>query len=126
MAKPAALKFCYWICTGIFSLFMLFAAYSYLTNEQMVAGFNHLGFPSYFREELAAAKFLGVLALLLPCPARLREWAYAGFTFTLISAFIAHLSSGDDASRFMMPVVMGAILAGSYLCLHKLGRNNLV
>ncbi|HXC65627.1 MAG TPA: DoxX family protein, partial [bacterium] len=93
--------------------------------ERMREGFTHLGYPSYFRLELAVAKILGVAALLLPCPAKLKEWAYAGFTFTLISAFIAHLSSGDDASRFMMPVVMGAILYASYVCLQKLGRNNL-
>ncbi|HXB98430.1 MAG TPA: DoxX family protein [bacterium] len=125
MTRQKTLRLCYWASTGVFCFFMLYAAYTYLTDERMREGFTHLGYPSYFRLELAVAKILGVAALLLPCPAKLKEWAYAGFTFTLISAFIAHLSSGDDASRFMMPVVMGAILYASYVCLQKLGRNNL-
>jgi hypothetical protein len=28
-------------------------------------------------------------------PARLKEWAYAGFAINLVSALIAHLSIGD-------------------------------
>ena len=57
--------------------------------------FTHLGFPAYFREELAWAKLLGVVLLLAPVPARLKEWAYAGFAIDLASALIAHLSVGD-------------------------------
>ena len=41
------------------------------------------------------AKLLGVVLLLAPVPARLKEWAYAGFAITLGSALIAHLSVGD-------------------------------
>ena len=38
----------------------------------------------------------GVAALLVPMvPARLKEWAYAGFAITLVSALIAHLAVGD-------------------------------
>ncbi len=33
--------------------------------------------------------------MLAPVPARLKEWAYAGFAITLASALIAHLSVGD-------------------------------
>ena len=35
------------------------------------------------------------MLLLAPVPARLKEWAYAGFAITLGSALIAHLSVGD-------------------------------
>jgi hypothetical protein len=45
--------------------------------------------------ELSWAKLLGVVLLLAPVPARLKEWAYAGFAITLGSALIAHLSVGD-------------------------------
>ena len=34
-----------------------------------------LGFTDYFRAELAWAKLLGVVLLLAPVPARLKEWA---------------------------------------------------
>jgi hypothetical protein len=62
---------------------------------QVAEAFTHLGFPDYFRVELSWAKLLGVVLLLAPVPARLEEWAYAGFAITLGSALIAHLSVGD-------------------------------
>ncbi len=37
------------------------------------------------------AKLFGVVLLLAPVPARLKEWAYAGFAIDLGSALIAHL-----------------------------------
>ena len=61
----------------------------------MAEAFTHLGFPAYFRVELSWAKLLGVVLLLAPVPARLKEWAYAGFAINLGSALIAHLSVGD-------------------------------
>jgi hypothetical protein len=45
--------------------------------------------------ELSYAKFVGLMLLLAPVPARLKEWAYAGFAFDLGSAIIAHLALGD-------------------------------
>ena len=61
----------------------------------MAAEFTHLGFPAYFRVQLSWAKLLGVVLLLAPVPARLKEWAYAGFAINLVSALIAHLAVGD-------------------------------
>jgi hypothetical protein len=88
-------KRAYWIVTAILCLQMTFTAYAQLRLPQVAEAFAHLGFPSYFRVELACAKLLGVLALLAPIPARLKEWAYAGFAITLVSALIAHFSVGD-------------------------------
>jgi len=43
----------------------------------------------------------GAAALLIPFfPARLREWAYAGFAINLVSAIIAHLSIRDIPLAF--------------------------
>ena len=54
-------------------------------------GIRHLGYPDYFRIELVIFKVIGALVLILPmAPARLKEWAYAGFGITMISAFISH------------------------------------
>ena len=114
-----ALKITYWFTTGIVSLMMLLAAYSYLTNPQVKVGFAHLGFPDYFRIELAIAKIAGAIVLLLPIWSQLKEWAYAGFVFTFISAFIAHTASGDPVSMRMMPVILGLILGASYYTLHR-------
>jgi hypothetical protein len=58
---------------------MSFTAYAQLRVPQLAEAFTQLGFPAYFRVELAWAKLLGVVVLLAPVPARLKEWAYAGF-----------------------------------------------
>jgi hypothetical protein len=85
----------YWVATALFCLQIGFTAYAQLSLPQVAAAFVHLGFPAYFRVELSWAKFLGIVLLLAPVPARLKEWAYAGFAITLGSALIAHLSVGD-------------------------------
>jgi hypothetical protein len=92
---PKAKAIVYWIVTALFCLQMSFTAYAQLRLPQVAAAFTHLGFPAYFRVELAWAKFFGVVLLLSPAPARLKEWAYAGFAITLGSALIAHLAVGD-------------------------------
>ena len=86
----------FWISTVIFALQMGFTAYAQLRLPQVAGAFAHYGFPQYFRIELAWAKFAGLAVLLIPmAPARLKEWAYAGFAITLVSALIAHFAVGD-------------------------------
>ncbi len=85
----------YWAATVLFCLQMGFTAYAQLRLPQVAQAFTHLGFPAYFRVELSWLKLAGILMLLLPAPARLKEWAYAGFAITLASALIAHLAVGD-------------------------------
>lgn len=85
----------YWLVTALFCLQMSFTAYAQLCLPPVAEAFTHLGFPGYFRVELAWAKLLGVVLLLSPVPARLKEWAYAGFAFTLASALVAHFAVGD-------------------------------
>jgi hypothetical protein len=91
-----------------------------LTQPAVAEGFHHLGYPGYFRVELAAAKLIGVILLLAPLRARIKEWVYAGFTFTFISAFIAHAVSGDPAARWSAPVIFLVLLAISYITYHKM------
>jgi hypothetical protein len=86
----------FWLFTALFALQMGFTAYAQLRIPQVAEAFTHLGFPGYFRIELSWAKFVGLAVLLLPMiPARLKEWAYAGFAITLFSALLAHFAIGD-------------------------------
>jgi hypothetical protein len=97
----------YLVSTALFSTMMLASALGYLTgSEQMVQAFRHLGYPDYFRLMLGVAKIAGILALVIPqVPRWLREWAYAGFVITMISAFLSHAASGDPLARMAMPLV---------------------
>jgi len=95
MPRSKGIVIGFWTVTALFCLQIGFTAYAQLTLPQVAEAFAHLGFPDYFRVELALAKLLGVVLLLAPVPARLKEWAYAGFAITLVSALIAHLAVGD-------------------------------
>lgn len=113
-------KIIYWTATAILGAMMLFSAYGYLIIEQMKDGFVHLGFPAYFRVELAAAKFIGTLALLIPfIPKRIKDAAYVGFAITFTSAFIAHISTGDPLTVAIMPLIFLGILLVSFIYSNK-------
>ncbi len=104
----------YSFVTGLFCLQMTFTAYAQLQLPQVAASFAHLGFPDYFRVELSWAKLLGVAILLAPVPARLKEWAYAGFAINLASAFIAHVAVGDGPDAWGWAVATGILWGLSY------------
>ena len=105
----------FWISTALFALQMGFTAYAQLRLPQVSEAFTHLGFPAYFRVELSWAKFAGVAVLLIPfVPARLKEWAYAGFAITLASALIAHLSAGDGIAAWGWAAGTAVLWSASY------------
>ncbi len=95
MISPKTETILYWMVTALFCLEISFTAYGQLRLPEVALAFAHLGFPAYFRVELSWAKLLGVMLLVAPAPARLKEWVYAGFAINLASALIAHLSVGD-------------------------------
>jgi hypothetical protein len=120
-ASNKTLTVAFWATTAFFSVWMLFTAYAELYLPEVEKVFPHLGFPArFFRVELSVAKVLGVLVLLLPAPPRLKEWAYAGFAINLVSALIAHLAAGDDASKYAWPMAAAAVMALSYYAHLKL------
>jgi hypothetical protein len=119
-AIPKATAIVFWIATALFCLQMSFTAYAQLRLPQVAEAFNHLGFPAYFRVELSCAKLLGVVLLLAPVPARLKEWAYAGFAINLTSAVIAHLSVGDGPDAWGWAVATGVLWGLSYFFWRRL------
>src|SRR5947209_8288613 len=110
----------FWIVTALFCLQIGFTAYAQLRLPQVADAFTHLGFPDYFRVELSWAKLLGVVLLLAPVPARLKEWAYAGFAFDLGSAVIAHLSVGDGPAAWGWAAATGVLWGLSYFFWRRL------
>jgi DoxX-like protein len=110
----------FWIVTALFCLQIGFTAYAQLRLPQVAEMFTHLGFPDYFRVELSWAKLLGVVLLLAPVPAPLKEWAYAGFAITLGSALIAHFAVGDGPEVWSWAAATGVLCGVSYFFWRRL------
>jgi len=108
-----ARKIVYWVSTGIVAALSMFAAFAYLSGSpQAIQGFALVGYPQQLRIILGIAKPLGAIALIIPGWPRLKEWAYAGFTFAWISASIAHYLANQRGEAFA-PLVLLALLAAS-------------
>lgn len=105
----------YWIATILLCGQMAFAAFMYLTHQpKVMEGFASLGYPDYFPMILGVAKLLGVIALLIPAYPVLKEWAYAGFTFTFIGAMWSHFAADQNAA-VLMPFASLVLLTVSCL-----------
>jgi DoxX-like family len=120
MPRARGIVIGFWSVTALFCLQIGFTAYAQLCLPQVAEAFTHLGFPAYFRVELSWAKLVGVVLLLAPVPARLKEWAYAGFAFNLVSAVIAHLAVGDGPEMWIWAAGTGVLWGLSYFLWRRL------
>lgn len=113
------LNIIYWTSTIIYVLFDSVGAIGFNT-QPAIEGIRHLGFPDYFRVELAIGKMIGGILLIVPViPHRFREWAYVGFGICGITATIGHLVIDGNFSHAFMPIVVLAVLIVSYVTYHK-------
>ncbi len=122
MTKSRIEVIAFWIVTALFCLEMIFTAYWEWFTPQAAQAFGRLGFPAAsFRVELSVAKMLGVLALFIPVvPKTVKEWAYAGFAFNLVSAVIAHASIHDQRAAFAPSTITLLLGTCSYLLWRRL------
>ncbi|QNF35519.1 DoxX family protein [Adhaeribacter swui] len=123
MSTSKTTKIIYWTSTSIIFLFEGVMPALTSHTDLAVEGIRHLGYPDYFRVMLTIFKVAGALALILPfVKGRFKEWAYAGFGFTIIAAFISHgVVDGLNGQTFF-PLLIFAILTTSYLSYHKLSK----
>lgn len=112
-------KIIYYITTGLISVAMLFSTYAYLALPQLKVAFQHLGFPDYFRIELAIAKFIAAIVIWFPFRL-LKDVSYIGLGISFISAVIARTVVGDDASHSIAAIIVLIILIASYITEQKL------
>ena len=118
-------KITYWFTTSI--IFLLEGVMPALTSQSKLAkeGISHLGYPVYFGNALIVFKVLGALILIIPkLPRKLKELAYAGFTFNFLFASISHGAVDGVNIQTFFPLIVLAILATSYYNYTKLNTNN--
>ncbi len=82
-------------------------------NKAMLRNLERLGYPRYFASVLGACELLGAMALIAPKAPRLKEWAYAGFTFTYAGAFFSHIAKGEK-KHSVAPLVSLILLMSAY------------
>ena len=105
----------YWVATGVACLAMAGGGVADLVQiEDIKLTMETLGYPLYLLMLLGVLKILGVVAVLAPGFTRLKEWAYAGFTFDLIGAFYSHVQVKDPIADVMPPVIVLVIVLTSY------------
>jgi len=108
-------KIIYWIATAWLSLGMLSTGIVQLIQlKEETDMMTHLGYPLYFLTILGVWKILGVVAVLAPRLPLLKEWAYAGFFFTMSGAVFSHLAAGDAAREYFGPVLLLVLTAVSW------------
>ena len=108
----------YWVLNGLFAAFMgLGAIPDVMMIPEAVELFDRLGYPVYLLPFIGIAKLLGTAVILLPAPATLKEWAYAGLTFDLLGALYSHLRVADPA--WWGPTIPLALLVPAYLLYRK-------
>ena len=112
-------KIIYWILTGLFSALMLLSSIpDILVVPDAVTFMNHLGYPMYFTPFIGVAKVLGVIAILIPGFPRIKEWAYAGLMFDLISAMYS-IACVDNVAASLPLLIWLALGISSYVFYHK-------
>ncbi len=86
----------YWVSTATLCLVLTLSSVSYIFHTPTIIGVRELGFPDFFRVQLAILKIAAALVLIIPfVSGQFKEWAYAGAALFFLTAIIAHLAHKD-------------------------------
>ena len=107
-------KIIYWISTLWLVLGMVSTGAVQLFKVQSegalappgVYGMTHLGYPVYLLTLLGVWKMAGVIAVLVPKFPVVKEWAYAGFFFTMSGAVFSHIANGDPMNSLIPSLLL--------------------
>ena len=117
------MKIIYWSSTVIVSVFLLLSSYSYIFSKSTIDGIKELGFPDFFRIELAVLKFIAAILLIIPMASlQLKEWTYAGVGLFLLTALVAHIKHKDSIFIMVLLVVLMGVLMVSNIYMNKYSR----
>ncbi len=105
-------KILYYVFTIIMSFVFLFSAFMYFTKYEMVTGFfEALQFPTWLVYPLAVAKIIGIITIWVKPKNVLVEWAYAGFFFDALLAFVSHALAGHGMINLSLLAITVTILS---------------
>ena len=100
-------KIIYWVATAWLALGMLSTGVVQLLKVRSETDFIiNLGYPAYFLTILGISKIVGVVIVLVPKFPLLKEWAYAGFFFTMSGAIFSHIAAGNSINEIFPPLLL--------------------
>lgn len=100
-------KIIYWVTTLWLALGMTSTGIVQIIKmDEEVQNFSNLGFPVYLMTLIGIWKILGVIVVLIPKFPLVKEWAYAGFFFTMTGAIISHLAIGEPIVKTLPPLLL--------------------
>jgi hypothetical protein len=94
-----------WLCLGMVSTGIV----QLLNRKEENAYILNMGYPAYFLTLLGLWKILGAVAVLIPRSLLLKEWAYAGFFFSMSGAIFSHLAYGNALTETAPPFLLLAL-----------------
>jgi len=110
----------YWSSTVLICVMLALSSWSYLFHESTMIGIKELGFPDFFRIQLAILKLMAIAVLLIPAiPIPFKEWAYAGVALFYITAIVAHIAHKDSYLITMVNLFFLVLLAVSNIYLKR-------
>jgi hypothetical protein len=109
------LRIVFRLATGLLTVIVLMFVGNAIFNREMFAHrFASMGYPTYIIYPLVVAKILGLVAIWSNQSRILKEWAYAGFFFNFVLAFLAELKA-PDGEYFSTPIALACLIV-SYYC----------
>ena len=112
--QAKTLRISYWVATIVFAQLLVMDGLGGIARAQAgVDVLQHLGYPLYMLPMTGVAKVLAAIAILQTKFRTPKEWAFAGWAFTCIGAFVSRAAVGDTA-ELVYPVVFLAIAAVPY------------
>ncbi len=100
-------KIIYWVATLWLALGMTSTGIVQIIKmDEEAQNFANLRFPEYLMTIIGVWKILGVLAILIPKFPLVKEWAYAGFFFTMSGAIVSHLAVHDPLVEIAGPSLL--------------------
>lgn len=123
MKKLLSLKTLYILLTALIAIFVgiVGGIVDIIHTPGVIKASEHLAYPLYFFTLLGVFKVLGGIALFISID-KIKNIAYAGFSFDFIFASFSHFSVGDPLMKVLMPLIFLALLSFSYILKEKIKK----
>lgn len=116
-----SIQLIYWVSTLLVAAMLTASALSYFFHQSTIVGVRDLGFPDFFRIELAVLKLVAVLVLVVPAfSLQFKEWAYAGIAAFYVTAIVAHFAHKDPIVINLINFFFLGLLVVSNIYLNKM------